>query len=354
MRSNAIRNLAVLLLLLLAAGAGADVPPLMNYQGVLTDLDGTPLNGNYELTFEIFSDPSPATDPLWAETHQNVDVVNGLFNVILGTVIAFEIETFTGDRYMAVTVDGGDQIVPYTQLTTVPYAARAAVADSLAGGNNGVWTVVGDNVHLALPGSVGLGTTDPQRKLQIGDASIPNAEGMIRLESRSGTQGSYRRWDVGVPETDGVSSGIGYSFIIDDINTGTEPELMVKYGSGNVGIGTIYPQEKLHVVGTIFTDGFQMQTDAGEGWVLTSDSAGLATWQPPGGSSGDGDWIISGGDMYAANSGDVGIGVTEPTSKLHVRGDGRVISAYSDGSRAGVYGKHMPTGNYGYFLEFRD
>lgn len=95
------------------------------------------------------------------------------------------------------------------------------------------------NVTLAQAGGVvGIGTASPQRLLQVGDNSIPDSEGMIRLASRSGTQGSNRIWDVGVPETDGDSSGIGYSFIIDDTAAGTEPEFMIKWGTGGVGVGT--------------------------------------------------------------------------------------------------------------------
>ncbi len=95
------------------------------------------------------------------------------------------------------------------------------------------------NVTLAQAGGrVGIGTASPQRLLQVGDNTIPDSEGMIRLASRSGTQGSNRIWDIGVPETDGDSSGIGYSFIIDDISAGTEPEFMIKWGTGGVGIGT--------------------------------------------------------------------------------------------------------------------
>jgi hypothetical protein len=94
---------------------------------------------------------------------------------------------------------------------------------------------------------VGIGTVFPGRKLQIGSTTVPNSEGMIRLASRSGTQGSNRVWDIGVPETDADSSGFGYSFVIDDTELGTDPELMVKWGTGNVGIGTTTPAVKLHV-----------------------------------------------------------------------------------------------------------
>ena len=52
----------------------------------------------------------------------------------------------------------------------------------------------------------------------------------------------------------------------------------------NVGIGTAAPAERLHVAGNIKADtlkstGIKMTTNAGDGKILTSDSAGNATWQ---------------------------------------------------------------------------
>jgi hypothetical protein len=50
--------------------------------------------------------------------------------------------------------------------------------------------------------------------------------------------------------------------------------------SGNVGLGTTSPEEKLDISGTIKTDGFTMPTDAIMNHILKSDSSGNATWQP--------------------------------------------------------------------------
>ncbi len=117
-------------------------------------------------------------------------------------------------------------------------------------------------LNAASTGSVGIGTNTPGRKLQVGDSTIPDSEGMIRLASRSGTQGSNRVWDVGVPETDGDSTGIGYSFVIDDTQAGEEPEVMVKFGSGDVGIGTVDPEAKLDVAGTTKTTALEIDGGA--------------------------------------------------------------------------------------------
>lgn len=109
-------------------------------------------------------------------------------------------------------------------------------------------------------GRVGIGRTNPGRMLHIGDIGVPNSEGMIRFESRSGTNASNRAWDIGVPEKDSDTSGTGYSFIIDDIQTGAT-EFMIKYGTGQVGIGfsSIPAGVKLAVNGKALVDVLEIQ-----------------------------------------------------------------------------------------------
>ena len=55
-------------------------------------------------------------------------------------------------------------------------------------------------------------------------------------------------------------------------------------------------------------------SDGSSGQVMTTDGSGQLSW-----SSGDGDWMISGSNMYSQVSGNVGIGTTSPTGKLHIK-----------------------------------
>lgn len=52
------------------------------------------------------------------------------------------------------------------------------------------------------------------------------------------------------------------------------------YFSGNVGIGVLNPAVRLDVDGVIRSTGFQLATSTQPGYVLTSDAAGNASWQP--------------------------------------------------------------------------
>ena len=60
------------------------VPPEINYQGYLRDVDGNPINGPVKMTFSIYDVTSGGT-ALWTETHTDVDVTDGVYSVVLGS-----------------------------------------------------------------------------------------------------------------------------------------------------------------------------------------------------------------------------------------------------------------------------
>jgi hypothetical protein len=177
-------------------------------------------------------------------------------------------------------------------------------------------------------GGVGINTNSPGAALQVGDVTRPNSQGMIRLASRSGVGASQRTWDIGVPEGDEDISGKFYSYVIDDPQLGTEPEVVVRWDTGNVGIGTTSPIRGLHVSGAGGTSRaelvventgmpanlrkFNIAGDAGAGthgvWQLrVLNDAGSASTR----------------DFLTFNNatGNVGIGRTPSVFRLEVAGD---------------------------------
>lgn len=320
---------AVLALLVMTVGTTAAAPQLINYQGILTDTNGNPINGRHDLHFKIYRD-STDTIVLWSESHTGVPITNGLVNLVLGYTTDIPLSLFgTSNRWLGIRVDSDTEMTPRTRFTSSPWSFRAAVADSAlkAPGGGGAWTISGDNVYSALPGNVGIGNVAPPKKLSIGDIGVVGSEGMIRMQSRSETTGSNRTWDVGVPNTS--SSGSGFSFCIDDINTGTEPEFMVKWSSGRVGIGTIAPGRKLHVNCANAEDGIRI------GWgsdypslygdITHELSGGLIFNSNAGGTWADMQWRTDNiTRMYLTSQGNLGIGTTTPTALLEVAGTAKV------------------------------
>ncbi|UCF05898.1 MAG: hypothetical protein JSV33_02350, partial [bacterium] len=64
---------------------------VLNYQGVLTDAGGTAVpDGSYQITFRLYNVLSGGSD-IWEETHANVQVTKGIFNVMLGSVMALNL-----------------------------------------------------------------------------------------------------------------------------------------------------------------------------------------------------------------------------------------------------------------------
>jgi hypothetical protein len=112
--------------------------------------------------------------------------------------------------------------------------------------------------------------------------------------------------------------------------------------NGDFGVGTTSPAEEFHVVGEgridgiLQVSGFYMPSGASNGYVLTSDASGVASWGPTSG-GGDSDWTVSGNDMYSAVTGDVGIGTTSPAAKLDVLGTLNV-GADAAGHDVSLYG----------------
>jgi hypothetical protein len=123
---------SVLGLMLIAAMATAEVPELVNYQGRLTDGTGNPLDTTISITFTIYDD-STGSGSVWTETHNSVIVLDGLFNVVLGSVATGGIPDTVfnePDRFMGIQVGGDPELSPRTRMVSVGYAMQANKADT--------------------------------------------------------------------------------------------------------------------------------------------------------------------------------------------------------------------------------
>jgi hypothetical protein len=116
-----------------------------------------------------------------------------------------------------------------------------------------------DTMFMATNGDVGIGSTSPGQLLQVGDGNVTGTQGMIRLGSRTSTGGGASRvWDIGVPQTGDVTSGVGYSFVVHDVGLAAPAQFMVQYGTGNVGIGSSTPANRLEINAPNVADGVNL------------------------------------------------------------------------------------------------
>ena len=84
----------LLAFVLAAITAYAEIPRLISYQGRLLDSGGQPVDTITEMTFVIYDDTTGA-GPLWQEIQDSVQVVDGLFSVLLGSVVPIPADIFT-------------------------------------------------------------------------------------------------------------------------------------------------------------------------------------------------------------------------------------------------------------------
>jgi hypothetical protein len=114
-------------------------------------------------------------------------------------------------------------------------------------------------------GAVGIGTTNPGALLQLGDVAVSNSLGLMRFASTSPSRASWRSWEIGVPGGTEDVTGRNYSFVIEDLqSSNSQPEFMVRYDTGLVGIGRVPAANRLEV------EGNASKTTAGD-WLANSD-----------------------------------------------------------------------------------
>jgi hypothetical protein len=115
--------------------ATAVVPNVINYGGILTDLNGKPLTGIQGVTFLLYSAQQGGA-PLWIETQNITPAENGQYSATLGTTTSqgLPADLFTSGqaRWLAVQVAGQPEQARVL-LVAVPYALKAADAQTIGG-----------------------------------------------------------------------------------------------------------------------------------------------------------------------------------------------------------------------------
>ncbi|MFH1746062.1 MAG: hypothetical protein ABIG44_03345 [Planctomycetota bacterium] len=376
-----ISGMLALLLVLPVCLAQGEMGTAFTYQGQLKD-GGIPADEDYDFLFRLFEAKTGGAQVGDDVQIEDWPVPDGLFTVQLD----FGAGIFTGDAlWLEVGVRLGESGDPHTVLSprqplnATPYALYA-----LSGpGSGGFWEANADDIYNTNSGQVGIGTTSPIYPLHVvsadadavfGESSVSGGVGVYGKASsfegggfgvRGDTYGTTGFGVFGIAAmTTGNNYGVygqsqsqtgrgvyGLANNAAGVNYGVygvtnSPDGWAGYFSGrsyfggDVGIGTQSPAEALDVDGTVKTTGFQLTTSPADGYVLTSDAAGVGSWQPSGG--GDSLWLTSGDDIYY-DGGNVGIGTATPD--FGVLDVGGVAAMDVLGTGAGWIGTRGPNGN---------
>jgi hypothetical protein len=318
--------LTACLVLATIASAFGQVPSLLSYQGRVTDASGNPIGAanpaNRLVTFKFYT-ASTGGSPLYAES-QVVTIASGDFSVLIGNgsgIAGFPGPTspaspivplatiITGPLYLGITVDDGTEAVdpeisPRQQIVSAAYAIRAKQAERL--------------VDLALAESMIADLAVSTNKLQA--SSVTTA----KLADLSVTTGKLIDRSVTAAKLDST------------IGVWTTNGTNVYRTSGNVGIGTSSPGFPLNFASTLGNK-IALYGSSGDHFGLGIQSSLMQLYT--GTSSQD---IALGFGSSAAftenvrfkGNGNVGIGLTAPSQRLHVQGN--VLSSPGDWASGGT------------------
>ena len=258
---------------------------VFTYQGQLRD-GGAPADGDYDFIFRLF-DAAAGGSQIGADVLvDDQAVVGGLFTVELD----FGASAFAGDaRWLEILIQPGDSIDSYTTLSPrQPLTASPYALFALNGPGSGLWEANGADIYSTNTGDVGVGTSTPFAKLQVSG----NGSGGLSLDV---TENLYVN-----PDEDFV--GVNRSFPI------TGAEFFGIQAPVDSGYGGMY----------IRTDG----TDALPfyGYSTGADSA----WTYLDGATDDWHLYNDGNKLTVKDSGEVGIGTSDPLSLLHLASAGGI------------------------------
>ncbi|MDP7028197.1 MAG: hypothetical protein QF380_07310, partial [Candidatus Marinimicrobia bacterium] len=209
----------------------ADIPETLSYQGYLSENGIAVSDGDYNITFRLYSVESGGS-AVWTEEHLGLSTIDGVFSTILGESVDLP-DGFSQQYWLSIEYDDSE-MSPRIQLASVPYSMASKTSETTS-------AVVGTNNVFSSDGYVGIGTTDPVSTLDVRGSSVvttPDGLQVISLH-RNIVNGEYhgRVW---INDSDGVPKVTLYG----DPSANNQLEVV-----GNASIG------QLEVVGNASIDG---------------------------------------------------------------------------------------------------
>ncbi len=337
-----------------SSGTDAASYDYINFQGKLTDQNGFGIvSQTKSITFCIFSASTGGScsatpsGQLWYETKNVTTDARGIFNTALGDTTAFG-TLFTNnsnnDLYLAVNVASDGEMTPRHAIGSVPksfnssrlegstWAAPGAIGTTTA--NSGSFTSLSAS-SMTISGLLVNGVVLSSSGNLISTALLNSSYGGTTWNSSSATgmvKVTSGTWSTATAGTDYVAGGVGTNHQV-AFFTGAG----VLSGSNNLywdnsnvylGVGGT-PTAALHVQSSTTASYARIQgADDGDNYAALElwNSAATQKWQfalkSISGQTGDFNFIHYDGTSWSnpftiTNTGNVGIGTTSPTGRLH-------------------------------------
>ena len=270
-----------------ATASDAVVPPLVNFSGVLTDVNNKPLSGTVGVTFALYVDAQGGA-PLWLETQNVQPDKTGHYSVLLGSTLGQGLPSnlFASGtaRWLGVQPQGQTE-QPRVLLVAVPYALKALDAETIGGKPASAFA-------LATPASTSP-ATNPVQPTVTQSASAAAGSPSI---TGSGKPGYISEW---LSTTKLGDSGLFQS------------------SAGNLGISTVTPAQKFEIdLGNMLVRGADNFSKSGDtAYVYVGDAhhtveamyaTGLAL----------GAYKVPQAIFIQDKTGNVGIGTTTPAAGI--------------------------------------
>ena len=217
----------------------------INFQGKLTNPDGTNVtNGTYSIVFSIYTVSSGGA-AVWTETQGTVSVTDGVFRVPLGSVTALpgSVDFNSNSLYLGIKVGADPEMTPRVQFTAAPYAFNSdtldgrdstgfvqlgvAAAQTDASTNSSIFinkTAAGNILQLQASASNILTLSNTGAFTLVG--SLTSSGGAISL---TGNAGSSLTTSIGALTLTGAAASTWST---------TAGNLTIQAGSGTVSLGS--------------------------------------------------------------------------------------------------------------------